>query len=122
MHDNYEDIRGRIAEEPAWYDENGCPRYGEFTPERCPDIYSNVVVLMEIACQHCRGVFWVEMAAGWLTKQLHPPRKWHYGDPPAHGCTGDTMNCEDVSVLQAWHRESGGSEWQRRSDLEGECD
>jgi len=122
MHESYIDITSRIKEEPNWYDENGVPRYGEFTPERCPNIYSNFVVLARIACQDCQREFDVEMHANlWGWKISHKPSKWHYGDPPIHGCVGDTMNCEDLSILQVWRRESFG-DWERIENLEGSID
>lgn len=61
-----------------------------------------------------------------LTKHLVPFIKslspedlmWliHYGDPPNHGCVGDTMNCEDNQILEFWYRES--SKWKRINELE----
>lgn len=27
---------------------------------------------------------------------------FHYGDPPAHDCVGDTMNSEPVRILEFW--------------------
>ena len=99
MHSNYRDILDRINEEPSWYDENGTPRYGEFAPDMCPNIYAHSVVLLEIACQSCGRRFRVEMNEGpWLPSDI-PPKNWHYGDPPAHGCVGDTMNCDDLVIL-----------------------
>jgi len=119
MHENYDDIKSRITEEPTWYDSNGTPRYGNFSPDKCPDIYSHKVVLMIIECQYCGEQFTVEMHTGWCDSNLnHPPLKWHYGDPPIHGCVGDTMNCEDLEVLEVWLKENIG-EWERKSEFEG---
>lgn len=122
MHSNYEDILSRIKEEPLWYDTNGVPRYAKFEPNLCPDIYSNTVILMEIACQYCGQRFDVEMHAGIFGTQLRP-KGWHYGDPPRHDCPGggDTMNCDDIAVLECWHREGMG-DWVRRRELEGHVD
>jgi hypothetical protein len=115
MHENYEDITSRIAEPPTWYDQNGTPRYGPFHPKRCPNIYADQVALLEIACQRCGQTFQVEIHSS-IFEELHP-QKAHYGDPPIHDCVGDTMNCEDLAVLQVWHRFEG--EWIRRPELEG---
>jgi hypothetical protein len=122
MHSNYEDIRSRIGEDPTWYDANGTPRYGPFTPEMCPNIYSNEVVLLRIACQYCRAFFDVEMHSDFFSPIKHP-KKLHYGDPPVHECAGggDTMNCDDIAVLEVWHREGIG-DWLRRPDFEGLMD
>jgi hypothetical protein len=121
MHCNYEDIRSRIPEEPTWYDQNGTPRYGPFKPEMCPDMYANLVVLLRIACAGagCRQTFDVEMH-GNVFSGITRPKNLHYGDPPCHPCEygGYTMNCDDLVVLEVWHREGMG-DWERRSDLEG---
>ncbi len=116
MHENYRDITSRIAEPPKWWDANGTPRYDPFAPSLCPDIYSNTVVLLRIRCQSCATKFDVEMHAGFFA-EIHP-QKLHYGDPPVHGCVGDTMNCEDEEVLEVWHRDALG-DWIRRSEFEG---
>lgn len=122
MHHHYDDITSRIAEEPFWYDQNGTPRYGNFTPEACPNIYSNQVILLRIACQRCKKEFLVEMHAGFF-EELNP-KKLHYGDPPSHGgvdCIGgDTMNCDDIEVVEVWYRRD--FEWERKSELEGLID
>ena len=118
MHQPYDDITSRIKESVSWYDQNGTPRYGKFTPEACPNIYSNQVVLLRIACQRCGYEFLVEMHAGFF-EELHP-KKLHYGDPPFHSCIGDTMNCEEMKVVEVWYRD--GFEWKRKSELEGLID
>jgi hypothetical protein len=119
MHDNYNDIKNKIKEPPIWYDQNGTPRYGIFYPDMCPNIYSNRVALLLIACQYCHKKFKVELHDEFYTSNISPPSKWHYGDPPAHDCVGDTMNCDDLYVLQFWVRE-GYSEWERRGEFEVE--
>ena len=119
MRNNYEDIRSRIAEQPSWYDSNGAPRYGEFEPSMCPNIYARQVFLLRIACQRCGEQFLVEMNSGWFNK-IYEPRILHYGDPPVHGCVGDTMNCDDLEVVQVWNRED--CEWVRHSEMEGVID
>lgn len=120
MREAYQDIRERIAEDPTWYDKNGAPRYGEFSTQLCPDIYANTVVLLRILRQACHQPFDVEMSSGYFAP-IQNPFKLHYGDPPSHGCVGDTMNCEDIAVLQVWNKESL-SKWERRADLEGLID
>ncbi len=117
MNARFEDITSRISESPLWYDSNGTPRYGPFQPQLCPDIYTNTVVLLRIMCQDCRKEFDVEMHATLFWD--FNPLKLHYGDPPVHGCVGDTMNCEDLRVLECWHREYMG-DWQRYPEREGE--
>jgi hypothetical protein len=122
MHENYEDIKSRIEEEPSYYDFNGVPRYGGFSPDKCPNIYSRHVGLFRIACQNCGKEFLVEMNADIWDRMLEiPPKKWHYGDPPIHGCIGDTMNCIDLEVIEFWHKGSD-FEWTRMVGFEGDCE
>lgn len=124
MHESYDDILERISEPPTWFDENGTPRYGEFHPDRCPNIYSHHVGLFLIGCQDCDAKFHVQMSANiWSRELSHPPMKWHYGDPPRHDCpgAGESMNCEDYAVLQFWTKENFG-EWERRPEFEGVID
>ena len=125
MTGNYEDITSRIKEAPAWYDMHGAPRYGEFKPKICPDIYARWVALLRIQCQMCRRQFDVEMH-GSIWDGLFPnPKKLHYGDPPVHRvngeacmCAGSTPNCGDLLVLDAWGENANGR-WVRHPELEG---
>jgi len=124
MHSRFQDIRSRIQEQPTWYDENGTPRYGKFEPDLAPDIYSRVVVLMRIGCQSCDQRFDVEMHLSLFDRfkpNKRPPKSWHYGDPPAHGCVGDTMNCTDLEVLEVWTKDEMRN-WARVPELEGAID
>ena len=122
MHKGYDDILSKIAEPPTWHDQNGTPRYGEFRSDACPSIYSSHVALVRIACQHCGREFDVELHTAIFDSRMdRPPKRWHYGDPPAHGCTGDTMNCVDLSVLQYWSRDQFQG-WQRLAEFEGGID
>lgn len=114
---DYKDIKSRITEEPAWYDENGVPRYGDFVPENIPNIYANHCALLRIACQDCGAKFKVAMNDGiWNSKEFNP-KQLHYGDPPRHNCVGDTMNCDDLDVLEVWCKQNHG--WVRVPELEG---
>lgn len=127
MHHLYADILSRIKEDPAWYDSNGVPRFGKFTPDSCPNIYAKEVCLLAIRCQSCHQQFKVELhmdlvqqmqfdsnvtLAGWIRGGTI-----HYGDPPRHDCAiGNAMNCDDLEVIEYWHRPK--SEWIRDSSLE----
>lgn len=117
MKARYLDILSRITEEPSWYDQNGTPRYGEFHPSHCPNIYADTVVLLRIACQACCKEFHVEMHGDWYNP-IKQPRELHYGDPPRHSCVGDSMNCDDLEVLQVWKKDTK-SDWVRFPELEG---
>jgi len=131
----YEDIRKRIKEEPKWFDENGVPRYDEFHPKLCPNIYADEVVLMEIKCQACGRRFLVEL--NWdihdemfrkvpSLEERIKNNSIHYGDPPIHlmdgePCVGVTMNSVPLKVIQFWKR-SADKGWVRVKKLEKTID
>lgn len=169
MKPRFDDIRDRIEEKPTWYDRQGTPRYGVFSPDAL-GVYDNVAVLYEISCQACGEKFFV--GEGYSRMDMHALNwhwsnqylRWretkengieadfveeeyvfptledycssyHYGDPPIHGCVGDTMNCIDLRVVEAWHQPNhiDGTNhvgqipaneynwrWIRREDLEKE--
>lgn len=115
MHHDFEDITSRISEQPSWWDSNGTPRYGDFVPKACPNIYAEEVALLLIRCQNCHKEFKVEMHMDMLQRvdrfaALKASGKvqdedakevvkhftlavWikegviHYGDPPRHDYT-----------------------------------
>lgn len=117
MFDSYDDIKKRIAEKPTWWDVHGVPRYGDIPEDMRPfvrrikcqgcgrvfkvalvgNVYKNygdetfdfVSVLWDVEIEGER-----EPA---LYKPVYRepeaiPEDWHYGDPPAHDCVGDSMN------------------------------
>ena len=107
----YSDITERIDEEPRWWDENGVPRYRDHHPQECQDIYAEEVVLMRIRCQYCGEKFLVQMSRN--STQLAQMKDEHsdgiisfeeegYGDPPRHGCVGDTMTSETEEIVESW--------------------
>jgi len=135
----YEDIRKRIKEEPKWFDENGVPRYDEFHPKLCPNIYADEVVLIEIKCQACGRRFLVELS--WnihdeifrkipSLEERIKNNSIHYGDPPFHlingkPCVGNTMNSVPLRVVQFWRYniiKPFGEEWVRVKKLEKTID
>lgn len=142
---DYDDIREAVGRDrpPLWFDGGGVPRYAPFTTQML-GVYDDFALLVRIECQSCQQRFLV--GTGWTRFSLRrdPVEEWtlealaeryHYGDPPIHGCVGDTMNCVDLEIMEAWEkvgeteeRESPtGSkynvytvlpEWTRRPDLE----
>src|ERR1051325_3563054 len=103
MKADYADIKLRIPLRPAWYDENGTPRYSDFRPDDVANIYSEYVVLLEIQCGTCRERFaaavsvmrfWKggpdfdERCQKWLARDKNAPFPFCYGDPPRHACSG----------------------------------
>jgi hypothetical protein len=125
MKHTFDDIRSRISEPPSWFDSNGTPRYGEFTPGASPKIYADEVALVEIACQCCNEKFLVEIYHAMYYRDMGVEARirngsLHCGDPPAHDCTGDTMNCLDLRVVQYWHHKGGKviDVWERVAELE----
>lgn len=125
---DYDDIKDAIDREPLWYDGHGVPRYQPFSPTML-GVYDNFAVFAEIACQNCRRVFYVGVGACRIAFAAGVPTKnslaglvnrYHYGDPPIHGCVGDTMNSVAYRVLEAWeHTKATNWEWRRFPDYEG---
>lgn len=136
MNESYEDIKSLTKRKPDWFDSNGVPRYAKFKPDMCPNIYAKEVLLLEIACQDCRQKFLVEyhddsvFGRDEIAKRM---RDWarrhrenrsefipvHYGDPPVHGCIGDTMNCDDIRIVEFW-RQNDKTDWERVKKFERE--
>jgi hypothetical protein len=128
MHHHYKDIRERIAGEPLWFDENGVPRYCEFTPRDAANIYANQIALVLIRCQQCQREF--KVAFSWSMNDYICGRpslvdeitsgSIHYGDPPNIECcpAGPTMNCDDLRVLEFWRNDERGLEKVRDPSLE----
>ncbi len=106
MHPYFDDITSRIDEPPKWYWRNGVPRYCDFHPREC-GVYSDVVVLLEIECQRCGAIFKtsVECASFEEKPEFDDLGRFHYGDPPGHGCVGDTMGSITVRILEFWTKD-----------------
>ena len=129
MNHHYEDIRSRIAEPPAWWDEYAVPRWGVFCPRDVADVYAREVVFLRIICQNCGHAFDVAMSQGYAQLAVNPKLQtlaeqvkngWiHYGDPPNIYCcaAGPTMNSEPREVLEFWRLDER-HEWQRVPELE----
>lgn len=117
MRTNYEDIISKLGE-PIWYDVYGVPRYCEYKPEE-GTVYPEASCYMEIACQACQKSFNVVQERD--KYHAGPPMvlpevkegdsdswdtvgSFHYGDPPIHGCVGDTMNSVPIKVIEFWRR------------------
>lgn len=114
---DYQDIKDAAGNKtPVWYDGNGVPRYAPFHPHML-GVYDQFALLMEIQCQSCNRKFLV--GRGWQRHEVrfanghtevitHTLRDlaetWGYGDPPRHGCIGDTMGCIPQRIVQAWHQ------------------
>lgn len=124
MHESYSDIRSRIHEEPLWFTDSGVPRYDPYSPTLSPNVYADISVLMLIACQYCNERFQVELNGDWLHSIKDEDLDiLHFGDPPRHGCAGggETMNCEDLALLQVWKRgrtSESLADWIRHPELE----
>lgn len=126
MWPGYEDIRSLTDRDPDWFDQNGTPRYAPFSPGLL-GVYDTVAVLAEVVCPACSwegkvGIGWPEYEISASNVVRHSTedlvRRCSYGDAPRHGCVGDTMVVDIVSIEQAWERR-GRREWERRPDLEG---
>lgn len=144
MYQPYMDIIGKLGA-PLWWDEEGVPRYEEFEPRLCSNIYAAFAALLEIRCQGCRRVF--PVASTWRVDFLNldhvvwdengknaKPKgglpkegdagEFGYGDAPWHDfdggfdgqCSGTTMTTDTVRVLQFWHRPD--HKWTRSKEHE----
>jgi len=130
MNCSYEDIRSRISEPPAWWDESACPRYGEFCPEQVSNIYAREAALLLVECQSCGREFRVCLSHDGLLDEAVQGRgplcdqiragTIHYGDPPNVECCmpGPAMNCVDRRVIEYWRREQ--QTWERVPEFEVE--
>lgn len=142
MKARYEDIRALTDKEPDWWDDNGTPRFMPFHPGLDPDIYCDEVMLYEISCQDCGQKFLVSRSQStgtkmnyYLRNKIEPDdmsvviKNWiksdeksppiHYGDPPVHDCIGDTMNCEDLRIVEFWVKNASTRyNWARLKELE----
>lgn len=130
---DYKDIIDRLGP-PQWWDDNGCPRYCDFAPYTC-GVYDEIVALIEIACQACGERFRVVVSYDRMSmwrreenaethrREIFPTAEsinaFHFGDPPPHGCVGDTMNCDTYRVLEFWRRkELPEWGWERAPEYE----
>ncbi len=122
---NYSDILERVSETPKWWDESGCPRYCDFSPQNVANIYAKQVALVLIKCQFCLKPFHVSFSydsTNFIHKQSDLKTQiqdgtLHYGDPPnTDCCAGTTANCLDIRVLEFWEREK--FEWIRNEEFE----
>lgn len=135
MNPDYSDIIEAVGRQPLWFYGDGVPRYRPFHPQEC-GVYDNLALLVEIACQGCGkrvlvGEGWTKWGEtkdfdtqkfGYAERTLRELAEgYHYGDPPAHGCGGDSMNCIDLRIVEAWERGrnwNNGLDWQRRPEIE----
>lgn len=126
---DYSDIINHADTEPIWFDQNGVPRFESFHPQML-GVYTKYALYATIACQSCGKRFNVGCgynAYDFLydgTIQHYEldklAKNFHYGDPPPHGCMGDTMNCEDIETLQVYELNlDDGYNWVRVPELEG---
>ena len=129
MKHDYPDIRELTNAAPLWWDRNGTPRYRKFHPDLCPSIYAEQVGLFEIECQNCSARFLVEDHSdippdpfGLDPLAMRVADDWHWGDPPHHGCMGDSMNSVPRRVVEFWRTRDMETrimgKWARVSALE----
>lgn len=119
---DYRDIRQRLGD-PLWWDDNGVPRYDAFAPGLC-GVYDRYIAFNLVGCQGCDRQFKItavitsiDMARDKVTLPTeHSVGSFHYGDPPAHGCVGDTMNSVPLRVLEFWQKaDPDRFEWRRNT-------
>ena len=117
---SYDDITDRLGC-PLWWDHQGVPRYVPFHPQE-GGVQARATALLEIQCQFCPELFIVAMEHNTL-EALTPPHtpevgdEWdavgsfHYGDPPRHGCTGDSANSVPRKCLEFWTKGPPTWDW-----------
>jgi hypothetical protein len=129
---DYSDIIDQLGE-PLWWDDNGTPRYCEFSP-LLATVYDKYVAFAEIECQGCDRIFKVAAAhpigrlygSEWKLTELptaDSTERFHFGDPPRHPrCPGETMNCWTLRIIEFWERDDNAAlyedPWRRRPELE----
>ena len=131
----YNDVRSRIPQEPKWYTPNGYPRYCEFSPQETGVyVRSELLVRIACQYCHQEflvGAGWNDFnfenlfaytkivrilgtdlkLTGEQISELcredivEIAKNYHYGDPPPHGCVGDTMSCYSLEIVEAWERD-----------------
>jgi hypothetical protein len=118
MKASYRDILDRIPEKPRWFDEHAVPRFCEFSPDKCADIYCSEVVLAEIECQNCGEIYRVAFSDGIYRMNFSDEeanekfgglrdeiigRTLRYGDPPNACCgAGAFESSIPRRVLEYW--------------------
>ena len=116
MKQSYEDITRRISEPPKWYDEHGAPRYNAFRPHDLANPYAYEAACLRGRCQVCHTRFVVaasrDRGQTYLFGGFQVGDGWSfgYGDPPYHGCNGDSMLMIVMEVKEYWRYEGG---WHR---------
>jgi len=119
----YEDILTRIEEKPRWWDSKGVPRYCEFHPDVCPNLYADEIVLLRVACQNCKTEFDVQYEWDQFSTMLDRPSESlvtiAYGNPPHNKCcmVGPSMQSISLFTIQFWKRNKRQA-WVRQPDLE----
>jgi hypothetical protein len=127
MRNHYKDILDRIDEPPAWFDDYGVPRFGDFSPRHLSNIYACEAALAEVSCQNCERMFKVALTDRFTSKGLGLSDeirlgRVHYGDPPNVDCchVGASMNSEMHRILEYWSRDyEVHRDWQRDPTFEG---
>lgn len=122
MYPIYKDIRERLGT-PKWHDRHGVPRYSDFTPDECAEIYCDWAVLMEVKCQACDEVFLCGNACRRHDfdrnnvviiddPEVALLRLFGWGDAPWHDqCSGTTMST-DYRIIGFWHKRRTDYVWE----------
>jgi hypothetical protein len=57
VHQRYDDILSKIAEEPTWFDEHAVPRYCQFAPDKLVNIHAGETALAEVLAKSASACF-----------------------------------------------------------------
>jgi hypothetical protein len=122
---DYMDIRDLTDRAPDWFGEHGEPRYRPFDPNML-GVYDKYALLVQLNCQACSKALlvgvgytpyvWIaDTGTGFVFEKV--AKTFRYGDPPRHGCIGDSMNSICTRIVEAWEQVRS-FEWIRRPDIE----
>lgn len=139
MHRDYQDLLALTDVSPKWYEASGVPRWCEFLDGlgvywRLAALYriecQSCRQIFTVGQEWAAGDLWYveyndrrvpltaasylayadlpDKSSFWTPEELIP--QLYCGDPPRHGCVGDTMSSEPLDVLGVWERKQFDAE------------
>lgn len=123
------DIIDKLGEPLWWDDSQAIPRYCEFSPDECNNIYAQEVAFILVECQNCGHEFKISQA--WeifdnpisLSESIKEGYTIGFSDPPNIQCcpAGPSETSDKIKVLEFWQRNANTNfDWERRPEFEVE--
>lgn len=117
MKARYDDIVSISEHAPLWWDENGVPRYAEFSPTMCADPDARQAALLQVACPRCRRLCLVSVSSKHLdldilSDLLARGAEGLYGLLPHFGHCSYPYMASLVAVVEA-HRRGDLAFWKK---------